>query len=128
MMTDASPPRAARSLGLPADDASAARPTRAMEDYLKAAYRLQEEGGLATTQRLAEELGVSGPSVTNMVKRLHEQGLLRHARPGSVPRRARSPAAPPWSSWHCWACTWCPSSAATGRRGTPSSSRRPRPP
>ncbi len=77
MMTDASPPRVARSLGLPADDA---RPTRAMEDYLKAAYRLQEEGGPATTQRLAEALGVSGPSVTNMIKRLHEQGLLRHTR------------------------------------------------
>ena len=33
-----------------------------------------------TTQRLAAELGVSGPSVTNMVKRLDEQGLLRHSR------------------------------------------------
>ncbi len=52
----------------------------AMEDYLKAAYRLRQEGGAVTTQRLAEELGVSSPSVTNMVKRLDELGLLRHTR------------------------------------------------
>ena len=51
-----------------------------MEDYLKAAYRLREETGSATTQRLAEALGVSSPSVSNMVKRLHELGFLRHTR------------------------------------------------
>ncbi len=33
-----------------------------------------------TTQRLAEALGVSGPSVTNMVKRLHALELVRHER------------------------------------------------
>jgi DtxR family Mn-dependent transcriptional regulator len=49
-----------------------------MQDYLKAVYRLQAEGGSVTTQRLAEELAVSGPSVTNMVKRLAELGFLRH--------------------------------------------------
>ena len=54
--------------------------TPAMEDYLKAAYRLREETGSATTQRLAEALGVSSPSVSNMVKRLHELGFLRHTR------------------------------------------------
>ena len=51
-----------------------------MEDYLKAVYRLQELGGTVTTQRLAEELGVTGPSVTNMVKRLDEMQLLTHTR------------------------------------------------
>lgn len=56
------------------------RITQAMEDYLKAAYRLQREGGAVTTQRLAEELGLSGPSVTNMVKRLDEVNLVRHTR------------------------------------------------
>ncbi len=54
--------------------------TPAMEDYLKAAYRLRDEDGPITTQRLAEALGVSSPSVTNMVKRLHELGLVRHER------------------------------------------------
>lgn len=54
--------------------------THAMEDYLKAVYRLQEKGGAATTQGLAEELNVTGPSVTNMVKRLHEMRLLMYTR------------------------------------------------
>jgi DtxR family Mn-dependent transcriptional regulator len=54
--------------------------SHAMEDYLKAAYRLKMEGKPATTQLLADELGVSGPSVTNMVKRLDEMRLLRHTR------------------------------------------------
>ena len=54
--------------------------TPAMEDYLKAAYSLRDEAGPVTTQRLAEELSVSSPSVTNMIKRLHELGLVRHTR------------------------------------------------
>jgi DtxR family Mn-dependent transcriptional regulator len=57
--------------------------THAMEDYLKAVYRLRESGepgGQVTTQRLADELGVTGPSVTNMVKRLHDLRLVRHTR------------------------------------------------
>ncbi len=54
--------------------------THAMEDYLKAVYRLLETGTPATTQALAEELGITGPSVTNMVKRLHAMKLLTHTR------------------------------------------------
>ena len=54
--------------------------SHAMEDYLKAAYRLKMDGKPATTQLLADELGVSGPSVTNMVKRLDEMRLMRHTR------------------------------------------------
>ena len=54
--------------------------TQAMEDYLKAIYHLRDVAGQVTTQRLADALGVSGPSVTNMVKRLHELRLLRHTR------------------------------------------------
>jgi DtxR family transcriptional regulator, Mn-dependent transcriptional regulator len=54
--------------------------THAMEDYLKAIYRLRESSAQVTTQQLAEELGVTGPSVTNMIKRLHDLRLLRHSR------------------------------------------------
>jgi DtxR family Mn-dependent transcriptional regulator len=54
--------------------------THAMEDYLKAVYRLGEKDKHVTTQRLADELGVTGPSVTNMVKRLAELRLLSHTR------------------------------------------------
>jgi len=54
--------------------------SHAMEDYLKAVYRLREVDKQVTTQRLADELGVTGPSVTNMVKRLAEMRLLSHTR------------------------------------------------
>jgi len=54
--------------------------SHAMEDYLKAIYTLDEEGGVVTTQRLSEQLGVTGPSVTNMVKRLDEFHLVQHAK------------------------------------------------
>jgi DtxR family Mn-dependent transcriptional regulator len=54
--------------------------TPAMQDYLKAIYHLQDGTGLVTAQRMAEALDISSPSVTNMVKRLHELGLARHTR------------------------------------------------
>lgn len=54
--------------------------TPAMQDYLKAVYRLRNETGPVMTQRLADELRLSRPSVTNMVKRLHDLGLLHHTR------------------------------------------------
>ena len=63
-----------------ADDPTRPHVTHAMEDYLKAVYRLREQGGQVTTQRISEELGVTGPSVTNMVKRLHDLHLLEHER------------------------------------------------
>jgi DtxR family Mn-dependent transcriptional regulator len=63
-----------------AGETAAPRITYAMEDYLKVAYRLQSERGTVTTQRLADELGISGPSVTNMIKRLDELGLVQHTR------------------------------------------------
>jgi len=62
------------------DPAASPKITHAMEDYLKAAYRLQQESGAVSTQRLADELHISGPSVTNMVKRLHELQLVSHTR------------------------------------------------
>jgi DtxR family transcriptional regulator, Mn-dependent transcriptional regulator len=76
--------RREREIDRPANDpgeAGKATPsiTHAMEDYLKGIYRLQEAGPAVTTQALAEELGISGPSATNMVKRLHELRLVEHA-------------------------------------------------
>jgi DtxR family Mn-dependent transcriptional regulator len=55
------------------------RITPAMEDYLKAIYRIEQEGEPATTQRLAEEMDLSGASVSNMVKRLNDLNLLVHS-------------------------------------------------
>lgn len=44
----------------------------AEQDYLKQIYLLQEAGGRATTQMLADRLGVKPPSVTAMIRRLAE--------------------------------------------------------
>ena len=73
-------PRAAGEETSDTASPDAPRVTQAMEDYLKAIYRLQGAGGQVTMQRLTEELDLSGPSVTNMVKRLHDLELVRHTR------------------------------------------------
>ena len=52
--------------------------SRAVEDYLKAVYKLQQSEDSVSTTSLAEELGRSAASVTNMVKGLAGQGLLQH--------------------------------------------------
>ncbi len=52
--------------------------SRAAEDYLKAIYKLQQVQDSVATTSLAEELGRSAASVTNMVKSLAEQGLLEY--------------------------------------------------
>lgn len=51
-----------------------------MEDYLKAIYRLEERDLSVTTQQLASALGVSGASVTNMLKRLADLKLVDYSR------------------------------------------------
>ena len=59
--------------------AVAAEPlTRSVEDYLKAIYQLSPEGRPASTSEIANLLALSAPSVTGMVKRLSEHGLLEH--------------------------------------------------
>ena len=52
--------------------------TRSVEDYLKAIYQLSPEGRPAATSEIANLLALSAPSVTGMVKRLSEHGLLEH--------------------------------------------------
>src|SRR6476660_1468611 len=52
--------------------------TRSVEDYLKAIYTLSPEGRPASTSDIAHRLELSPPSVSGMVKRLSEQGLLEH--------------------------------------------------
>src|SRR5262245_28956563 len=48
------------------------------EDYLKVIYKLQTEGGRATTSALAERIGVAPPSATAMLKKLSVLGLVDH--------------------------------------------------
>lgn len=53
--------------------------SRSRQDYLKALFTLESEGQRATTSRLSERLGVSAPSVTNMLARLAGERLVLHA-------------------------------------------------
>jgi DtxR family transcriptional regulator, Mn-dependent transcriptional regulator len=52
--------------------------TQSVEDYLKAIYQLSPEGRPASTSEIAHLLALSPPSVTGMVKRLSDHGLLEH--------------------------------------------------
>ncbi|MBT4911785.1 MAG: metal-dependent transcriptional regulator [Gemmatimonadales bacterium] len=52
--------------------------SRSVEDYLKAIYSLSEAGEAASTSAIAEALLIQPASVTGMVKRLAEEGLLEH--------------------------------------------------
>ena len=52
--------------------------SRSVEDYLKAIFRLSTDGEPASTTAIAEALDIQPASVTGMVKRLAETGLLRH--------------------------------------------------
>lgn len=52
--------------------------TRSVEDYLKTIYHLSASGGFAGTSDIAQMLAVAPPSVSGMVKRLSETGLIEH--------------------------------------------------
>ncbi len=54
--------------------------TRAQEDYLKALYLLHGDQRQVPTRDLAQRLGISSPSVSEMVTRLTAQGLVEHDR------------------------------------------------
>jgi len=53
-------------------------PTPAAEDYLKAIYLLSVEGRRVSNSAIAERLGIAAASVTEMLKRLGEAGLVEH--------------------------------------------------
>ena len=54
--------------------------TRSQEDYLKALYQLHGDQRPVPTRELAQRLGISSPSVSEMVTRLSAQGLVEHDR------------------------------------------------
>src|SRR3977135_2913940 len=54
--------------------------TRAQQDYLKALYQLHGDHQPVPTRDLAQRLGISSPSVSEMVSRLSAQGLVEHDR------------------------------------------------
>lgn len=56
--------------------------TAPVEDYLKVIFELENAspGGVAGTNEIASELGFAPASVSGMVRRLAEQGLITHER------------------------------------------------
>ena len=54
--------------------------TRSQQDYLKALYLLGGSDKPVPTRELAQRLGISSPSVSEMVTRLSAQGLVEHDR------------------------------------------------
>lgn len=51
-------------------------PTQAVEEYLESIYKLNLRGGRVIAARLAEDLGVSAPTVTEMLRRLRDRGYV----------------------------------------------------
>jgi DtxR family transcriptional regulator, Mn-dependent transcriptional regulator len=61
------------------------RPSTSVEDYVKVIYDLQERGtGPVTISGMAERLSVSNSSVSGMLRKLGDLGLVDHRRYGSV--------------------------------------------
>ncbi len=52
--------------------------SRSIEDYLKTILELESDGSPAQTSAIAESLAVAPPSVSGMLKRLAEAGLIEH--------------------------------------------------
>ena len=54
--------------------------TAPVEDYLKVIYEIERLSGAAATTDIAHRLAIAPASVSGMVRRLAEQGLLAHER------------------------------------------------
>ena len=63
--------------------------TRSVEDYIKAIYHLSAESTEPTTHKLALRLGVSGPAVSKMLRRLLAMDLIEYERGRPVRLSAR---------------------------------------
>ncbi|MGE5099251.1 MAG: metal-dependent transcriptional regulator [Deltaproteobacteria bacterium] len=54
--------------------------TVSVEDYLKVIFELEAAGGVAGTNEIAAALNVAPASVSGMIRRLAEHGLIAHER------------------------------------------------
>ena len=54
--------------------------TGPVEDYLKVIYEIERRAGAAATNDIAQRLAIAPASVSGMVRRLADQGLLAHER------------------------------------------------
>lgn len=58
--------------------------TPSMEDYLEMAFRLSQEDGYTRVNDLARSLNVKPPSVTSMIQRMYDKGLIRYEKYGVI--------------------------------------------
>ena len=96
-----------------------------LEEYLEAIHELEEEGTVVIQARLAERLGHSAPSVSEMIRRLRADGYVEmHDRAVVLTTKGRSRAESvvrkhrlaerlltdviglPWHKAHVEACRW----------------------
>ncbi|MEO7837575.1 MAG: metal-dependent transcriptional regulator [Acidimicrobiales bacterium] len=96
-----------------------------LEEYLEAIHELEEEGTLVIQARLAERLGHSAPSVSEMIRRLKGEGYVAvEGRAVSLTAKGRTRAESvvrkhrlaerlltdviglPWHKAHMEACRW----------------------
>ena len=59
------------------------------EDYIKAIYKLEHDSGNVTTSALAVQLQLADASITDMIKKLSEKGLIHYKRYQGVGLTAR---------------------------------------
>lgn len=80
------PAKRARAISPPGRAAGAAAPdaqvplTAPVEDYLKAIYAIEQAGDAAGTNEVAMRLSIAAASVSGMVRRLADQGLVSYER------------------------------------------------
>ena len=58
--------------------------TRNMEDYLEAIWNLEDKKGYVKAKDIAEKLEVSRPSVSEMIKKLSENGYIVYEKYGGI--------------------------------------------
>ncbi|MEA3255791.1 MAG: metal-dependent transcriptional regulator [Candidatus Altiarchaeota archaeon] len=63
--------------------------SRTVEDYLEAIYNIILRKGYARTKDISRELEVSPPSVTEMLKKLGDKGLVNYERYGGITLTAK---------------------------------------
>ena len=54
------------------------------EDYLRAVYEITRKLGYAKPKDISKALGVSSATVTGMIKKLSESGLINHEKHGAI--------------------------------------------
>ena len=79
-------------------------PTQAIEEYLESIYKLHSRGVKVIAARLAEDLGVAAPTVTEMLRRLRAEGFVVIRRHRLSERLLTDILGMPWSEAHEEAC------------------------